>query len=371
MAWVMTCVNALVPKRRSKIVVHSSPDFDDGALAVLQGLHDRGHDPIILLEEASSAALVGTYVREPVMAVAKNSWRGRYHFLTARHVITTHSVFRKHRPPGGQTVVNIWHGELVKPVGRLDGAPPVPSTRATATSSVGQAFRCAEFDLAPSQVLVVGAPRNDRMLRADRMAVRRAALDGRCDRLLFLSLPTYREAVRIGRVDGAPHTGLLPLDAAATEATDRWLRDHDAVLLAKPHPLAPKPESERYGNVQAIDSEWLTRRSLTLYTLLKGVDCLITDASSVWVDFLLTDRPVVFAFPDIEAYRRTRGLNLEPYELWAPGRLVTTGRELLEEMERIAAGEDGYERVRRDAKLRLHKYTDDRSTSRLLDALEL
>ena len=42
--------------------------------------------------------------------------------------------------------------------------------------------------------------------------------------------------------------------------------------------------------------------------ILRPLIGLITDISSVWIDFLLRGRPMIFAFPDLKQYRSNRGL---------------------------------------------------------------
>lgn len=361
-----------MPKQAGKIVLHSLPDLEDGALAVLTGLRSRGRDALILTESRATARL-RTVEGMAIRAVPKNTLRGRFHFLTAELVITTHgAVFRRHRSSGRQVTVNIWHGEsLTKPVGRWADDVAVHSTWTTALSNVGKAFRCAEFDLAPQQVLVTGAPRNDRLLRADRDSVRQKVLGADVERRLYIWLPTYRAHARNVRTDGVAFEGAVPLGTADAEGLDRWLIANDALLLAKPHPLAARSAVGRFERICTIDEDWLAARGLTLYTLLMGVDALVTDVSSVWVDFLLADRPVLFVFPDIDEYRQNRGLQLEPYEAWVPGPLLRTGAQLVEQLEQLQAGTDLFVARRQEAKQRLHRYTDAGSTSRLLDALGL
>ncbi len=368
---LLAALNALVPKRSRKVVVHSLPDFEDGALAVLEELQRRGIVPIVLLEDPASIGSVATYVEAPVRAFAKNSMRGRFHFLTAGHVITTHGVFRPHRRPKGQTVVNIWHGEpLVKPVGRWIGQEPaVQSDWATALSNLGKAFRCAELSLDPSQVLVVGSPRNDRLLRADAPTARRALTAATGARHVFLWLPTYRAHGRGLRVDGTPHDGPVPLQPGEMAVLDEWLAENDAVMVAKPHPLSPRPGGAAHARIELIDSDWLTKAGLTLYEVLAAADCLVTDVSSVWLDYLLVDRPMVFAMPDLEEYRKTRGLHLEPYEKWVPGPVATDGDELIEALAAVVAGDDRYGPARAEALSRFHRFHDAHSTKRLLDAV--
>jgi len=149
-------------------------------------------------------------------------------------------------------------------------------------------------------------------------------------------------------------------------------RGKDALLLVKAHPLtAPSPAVARCRNVRSLDGGAIAALGTSLYPLLAGVDCLITDVSSVWIDFLLTDRPQIFMFPDREAYAGTRGLHLEPYDVWVPGPTPRTAEELLAELERVLAGADDWSARRADTRARLHAHTDAHSTARLLDALGL
>jgi len=105
--------------------------------------------------------------------------------------------------------------------------------------------------------------------------------------------------------------------------------------------------------------------------LLSAFDGLITDVSSAWVDYLLLDKPLIFAFPDIEEYRQGRGLSIEPYEHWVPGPFVRTLDEFVDALDDVVAGRDPLAEERRLARLRLHQYQDDKSAARLLDGLGL
>ncbi len=370
---LVSWLNLVVPKMPTKTVVHSVPDLEDGAVAVLEALQARGHAPIVLAEDAGTAARGARLLGRPVRVVPKLSVRGLLHYLTAGHVITTHGLYPTRRLPRSQVLVNVWHGEpLTKPVGRWEGRSAVPATVSTSLSSLGKAFRCAEFDLHPAQVHVLGAPRNDRLLRTDRAQVR-AALGLDPGTTVFWWLPTYRVAVRRqARADGEAYPGGIPLDRDGLGQLDAFLAERGAVLYVKSHPLSsPLGAFDGSGHIRAVDEGFLHRHALTLYNLLQSADCLITDVSSVWIDFLLVDRPLIFMFPDVEKYRADRGLHLEPYDVWVPGPTPTTGVELTAEMAKVIAGRDEHAAARLDARRRLHRHLDQRSTERLLDVLGL
>jgi CDP-glycerol glycerophosphotransferase len=365
---------ACAPKYRDRIIVHSFPDFGDDAAALVTELRRRGHVPSVLLDTPDSRPAQVPVFRA-CRVVYKNSVQGWWHYLTASVIFTTHGPYRRHTPSRRQTVVNLWHGELGKLVGAWLGEDPaVRSTWATSMSNVGKAFMCGEFGIHPNQVLVTGAPRNDRMLTADRSTSRKTlAGDGVGEVIVWM--PTYRgrgPSKRHGKIDGAQYPGLVPLSEPDVEELDRWLFDRNALLLVKPHPSASQSTSPPYRNIRLIDQDSLTAHGLSTSNLLASADVLVTDASSVWVDFLLFDRPIVFMFPDIDAYEVNRGLYLQPYAAWVPGPIIRSGADLIATLNGCLSSEDdGYRDARRLSALRFHRHTDAQSTARLLDELGL
>jgi CDP-glycerol glycerophosphotransferase len=373
-AAAFTALLRVTPKRRRKIVVHSAPDFEDGALAVLDELLARGHNPLVLLEKPLAPDTYDWGLAARGVAFAeKQTARGRLHYLTAETIFTTHGPFRTHSPAANQRVVYVGHGEpLAKSAGYWTTDERVGASVALASSAIGRAFRCAQQGLRPEQVLLVGAPRNDRLLRCDRDEARRAVADWlpADTSTLFLWLPTFRRNFA-GQLDGVDSGTAIPLDLESLQLVDRWLAANGAAILVKPHPLSRAYPAEAFTRIRTIDEVALSNARLSLSSLLAAADCLITDASSVWVDFLLVGRPMICCFPDLDEYRRTRHLNLEPYDVWFPGPVVTHADGLLEEMSHVAGGGDPHAERREWLTQALHVHRDGNAAARLLDALGL
>jgi CDP-glycerol glycerophosphotransferase len=106
--------------------------------------------------------------------------------------------------------------------------------------------------------------------------------------------------------------------------------------------------------------------------LLAQVDLLVTDYSSVFVDFLLRDKAQIAYVYDFDEYlERSRGMYYDLHEVM-PGRVVKTEQELLERMldhETWYASAESEAR-RKDALSRFHRYRDGRSCHRLTRYLE-
>jgi CDP-glycerol glycerophosphotransferase (TagB/SpsB family) len=73
------------------------------------------------------------------------------------------------------------------------------------------------------------------------------------------------------------------------------------------------------------------------------VDLLVTDVSSVYVDFLVTQRPQILYFPDMERYNETRGLLIHPLEDYSPGPIAQTFSELQGCLDVWISGDDSWQ----------------------------
>jgi CDP-glycerol glycerophosphotransferase len=371
---LLHAANRMVPKSVNKIVLHGIPDYEDGIMAIASGLSRRGYKPVLLL---NNPALRQRQNATTGLAIRTSKFRSLcalFHYLTAGSVFTTHGLLGDRVPPRRQCVVNLWHAEPPsKAIGQYeDGQPPIQATFAPVMSSIGQAYRSAEFGLHPSQAPILGAPRNDRLLLADPVEVRRLLLGPNADMMTFLWMPTFRASggVRASIDTTARHPG-APFGVRDLDRLDRWLVGRDMRLIVKRHPLDADTLPDHFRAIHPLEQLDLDRLNLSVYTALSAFNVLITDISSVWIDYLLLNRPIVFAFPDIEDYRANRGIVLEPYSAWVPGPIVKTIDELLEQLDRIASGWDDYKDERLLALRRHHKYSDAGSAERILDFLGL
>ena len=370
----IAALNRVLRKQRGKVVLHSTTDLDDGILAVAGELSRRGIRPTVLLEDPAREELFRRMSGTDVRTVPKHSLRGTLQYVTAPYVVTTHGMYGDPEPPPSQAVVNLWHGEPpTKVTGRFENQHGHGCTVAPVLSTVGRAYRAGEFGVHPSRVPVIGAPRNDRMVAADGPSIRRRLLGDEHTGFTFLWMPTFRAAVfgdRL-RVDGGETHPGLPYPPADVERLDGWLHERGATALLKLHPHDVASFSGDCRAIRVLDQQQLEAAGVSTYELLAAFDALITDASSVWTDYLLLDRPMIFAFPDVEDYRRRRGLNLEPYEDWVPGSFARSMDDLIDRMAVLIAGEDPTAEERGRARRRFHQHLDGRSTERLLDGLGL
>lgn len=304
--------------------------------------------------------------------VRKNSVRGFTCFLLARYVFFTHLCYTS-RFPKKVVSVNMWHGMPLKRIGwMLEGNSGVASQYALATSAFwGKIMQQAmePFD----SVLVTGLPRNDLIFGAGESVRARLKAPGwSTGRRIVAWLPTYRRSVQGEiRCDGQESGSVLGIAGLSLERLNALLKDNDALGVVKVHLMAPFDGCVELSNLFVVDDEWLADRALCLYELLGQSDILVTDISSVVVDYLLLDRPVVHVFPDVQEYSQSRGFSLERIEDYFVGPIATTAEELVLSLTRALQGEDTHAEQRRRVRRLFHDYLDGHATSRLLERLSL
>jgi CDP-glycerol glycerophosphotransferase len=171
------------------------------------------------------------------------------------------------------------------------------------------------------ELLETGYPRVDVLAGADREA-RTRALRERLglpeDRLVVLYAPTYRDQLRDRK--GRYRLDLqLDLDRLRSALGGRAV-----ILFRKHHYVADAAPSTPDGFVRDVSS-YPDGTELML-----AADVLVTDYSSMMVDFANTGRPMLFHTYDLDAYREEiRGFYLD-FVATVPGPLLSTTDELAE-----------------------------------------
>ena len=253
------------------------------------------------------------------------------------------------RPRKGALVVQAWHaGGLFKKFG-LDLYPNADKkTKArllrehssyswvlTSAPALDTAYARA-FGVQPEKVRALGLISTDRLYEARReYADLRARLDAAFPHIagkkLVLYAPTFRN------------------------------EDNEALRRNPPAPIRPRINAIRFETRLAphyvpvfrahyyirggyeLDAPWLDASFWPLHEALSLADVLITDYSSIFFDFLLFRRPVLFFPYDLEEYTAKRGF-YAPYETFVPGPVFRKQDELFTHLEQLATHDNAFHR---------------------------
>ena len=112
------------------------------------------------------------------------------------------------------------------------------------------------------------------------------------------------------------------------------------------------------SHLKVINDDWLFEKGFTLYDLVAQSDLLISDISSVIVDYLLLDRPIIFSFADFHSYENSRGFSSDFFFQNIPGKICYDFDSLLIEITSIINGYDNYQFQRNYLSKIFHDHTD-------------
>lgn len=279
----------------------------------------------------------------------------------AKVLVGTHWPFKIHR---GQRFLQLWHGIPLKRMGYLaynEAADAAEKSHrywwrnVDYLASAGPLYdtlMSACQGLSAEQFLHTGFPRNDEFLIDSPTAKqRRATLASLFNTgvvndqtKIFFYLPTFRMEAGATELSVQLQTGnifgLQDFDMAAFE---QQLAEHNIVVLAKLHPVEERQvDPAKFAtapHIKVLTNAWFIDQNTELYQFLAATDGLITDYSSVYLDYLLLDRPLVFNVPDLAHYEKSRGFLLAPYNAYTPGPKTTTMAELVAALSRDAAAD--------------------------------
>lgn len=315
-------LSRVVPQTRS-VVVSAFPETEGNATETARALLRRYPGRVVWLRGAGEAPREVRELAEQGMAlVPKTGLAGIWAYLRAEAVLFTHGLYGSPRPVARKPVVNLWHGD-----GPKDIRPRAVGELINSTYVVGSTplfthlTKCAAFAVPWERAIITGNPRTDQLWRpADAERMRRFGIEG--DFVVWM--PTWRRSRAVGaaREQGVDTTD----DDAAVARLLEGLRARGMQLVVKPHPMdADRRAGEGPDGMVTVDEDDLLGAGVTLYELMGASAGLVTDYSSVWVDYLLHDRPMAFLVTD----RQTFGRSLFPADVldWLPGELVESGEQ--------------------------------------------
>lgn len=382
---IVRFVNRFVPKRKNLWVFHSKPvAYRDNARAFYEYVVEHApHIEAVWLVDAPHE--LAELRERGVPGFHWRSLQGLKRLFRAGTFFTTHFGFNDVKVRG-QRCVNLWHGMPLKSLGftqqtdvdrHIHSFYEVLAKRADlhiATSPLTQLTIAGSFGTRPDKVAITGQPRTDRLFRPGKRAVSTLLHHfhiATMDRMILWA-PTYRRPRTGLRNDGMDLSELLLHDDSAA-TLEELLASHNAQLFIKTHQFEDwdPTKLERFQHIHLLSDKLLSELRMELYDFLSEVDVLITDYSSIYIDFLMLDRPIVFFVPDLDTYQSRRGFVLEPYDFWTPGPKTRTLDELARQLGILLAGEEPQQNRDLRAQLRrvFHTNVDDEACARVLARL--
>lgn len=292
---------------------------------------------------------------------------------TAKYLVnnTTFQKFFSKRPE--QVYINTWHGTPIKAMGY-----DVAEGNYAAANTVRN-FLCADYLLSANnqmtrmylhsykmqeiytgEILEEGYPRNDLLVRTSLEGIKRKleayGIQLQENKKIILYAPTWRE-IAPGRAVVNP-SELLEVKDRLEAALDC----EKYQILIKPHQLVYKRLKD-----MAEYKGLLVPATIDANELMSVVDIMISDYSSIFLDYMTLERPILFYIPDLEEYKQTRGLDIMPEDL--PGPTSSRLEDIIDAIQNMEQAQEQYRESYSAMREEMCPYENGQSSRRVVDAV--
>ena len=381
--YIISFLDFLIPKKTNYYLFSSSPDVSDNVLSFFRYLYLNGECDgklmIWMLEDVNTKEYYHDLIANlldrnsvDVKFVSRNSIKGLYYYLRSRFVFFSHGIYKGVKIPSNHIVVNLWHGMPLKTIGYLDSNNQVSNSSLMAVNSKAyqQIFSDA-FDMKKEDIVITGQPRCDDLFTAKSIREKLPFLINK--EKIIIWMPTYRKSIKGDiRVDGENLNSLPALDWQEMQELDNYLSNNNYILIIKLHLMDALNNHtfSKYKSIKIIKESYISNSKITLYELLSVTDLLLTDYSSVYIDYLLINKPVAFFMNDFESYLNTRGFVFNNPKQKMPGQFLSNYNDLIVYFDNVFLGKDHFEeqRIKVNDELNLFK---DNFSKRLIDKLRI
>lgn len=233
------------------------------------------------------------------------------------------------------------------------------------TSEMTKKYMKSAFNKRVKDIIITGYPRNDVLLKNidSHFEEDQKLIDffKSNQKKIILYMPTYRDT-KIYKSESIN----IPID---WKRLNSFLAKNNSIFILKLHPVerVPLQISTSYKNIRVLNN--LT----DVYPILKYVDILITDYSSICYDFLLCSKPIVFYLYDLEEFKTEHRSLYDNFETLLPGPIVKTFDALLNILDNCINNEDDfikeYSKKIDNCRILTHKYVDSNSSKRVYEKI--
>lgn len=296
-----------IKKNYKKISFISFPDLSDNCWYLFNYINNNRENLILvwLIDKNLSKSKINILKKKnknnKLLFIKKKSLKGIYHFLSSRIVFFTHIPYFFSQKNLGPTQVNLWHGMPIKKIGvyRHKKLLYYYGDFAISTSSLYSEILSKAFGIDKKSILPFGLPRNDILVNNNKKFFNKKNLK------LVLWLPTFRKTESFTKInDSTKENFLMEWPLNFLDNLNIIAKKCKVLIIIKTHPLDNLKILKKYSNISYLNNTNLIKMNLDLHELISISDGLISDISSVIIDYILKKKPLGITVDSIKTFNR-------------------------------------------------------------------
>lgn len=378
--FILKCFSLLPTKNR--IIFESHPEMACNTYPVYKYLLEKGINEkyeFVWLSENAGHYNKADYKNTSFINYTKSAksfsekLKTMYYISTAKVLVYSNQLLGTY----GKNRVSLWlqHG---MPLKASNGTYCIKN-ECTNTLCMSEFFAdnfSSDARVDKDKMIFMGFPRNDLLLTAND-SLKKFGFE-KYDKVIFW-LPTFRQRIsgakskKVGDFEmEVKGTGIPAIDTKEEmEKVNEYLKANNCLLILKPHPVQDLSvmKETSLSNFFIISDNDLKEKDVQLYELLGKCDAMITDYSSVFYDYLLTDKPIGLTIGDIDEYIAKRGFVYKnPLDI-LKGEYICDTDELITFLSNVKNDNDIARAERTNVKNMIHSIQDASSAKMVGDCI--
>lgn len=356
------------------ILFVSSPDFSDNSKVLYNYYRKlKEYEDYKFIWLISRNSNHKKYKEKNTKFIKENSFyhRGKnlkaiYYISKCKLIFFTHSSpFESMKKKKEQIIINLWHGCGYKNT-QNKGKPYIeryPFDYALVPGKIFVETKSKMWGCSKDRVVDIGYPRYNLFYMQDNNA-EKIINEMKKNNKLVMWMPTFRKTGN----NYYPEESIkeeyeLPLLKSDQDLTNlnKICKKYQITLLIKRHPMQVEYQCEKLklSNIFFISNTFFEDNKIELYSLLRYTNGLITDYSSIAIDYLLLDKPIGFTLDDFESYEKTRGFAFENPKKYMPGQHIYNYDDMKSYIIDIGNNQDKYKKNRKEIIDEVHNKCND------------
>ena len=358
---------------KNNILFESSPDFSDNTKAIYDKLVELDYNKKFKLIWIVTSNKFENIKIKNVVFINKNKnliskLKYIYYRVFSKYIIDCNRYIKKINK--NQLRIHLTHGEPLK----------IPREYCSYCGIIDYIISQSVYyndilselyNVKKSHIIPIGFPRNDVLFDKTKQCELFPIIDRK---KTILWMPTYRNHKSYSNVNNNSfNTGVkfpfgVPCISTENELIklNGFLKEKEILLVLKLHPAEDTSfmKNKDLSNIKLLNNDSI-KQNETIYNYLVKTDALITDYSSIYFDYLLVDKPIGLAIPDIEEYKKHVELLFDDYTGNIPGQQIYTFNDLCDFINNVSNGIEIDKELRKEKTKLYHKYIDGNSSKRL------
>lgn len=319
----------------------SFPDFSSHAKALYLYMNKRYKDEMNLVWIVNTDEIYKNLKKNNIKVIKRGTKEFENYITKTDVFFTTHGNLIDYKNESN-IYIDLWHGVGVKPAGYLINNLEEDDILWTnnfrnkvdfmiVPTDFWRIIFSSIFQIEPRRILPLGYPKFDIQIKSNGRANLSKILNDNVNKFkkIIYYMPTHSKREGRESETDIDYNKIFNLEDESEKDLKELLERNNILLCIKRHPSdVDNYKKIETNNIKNINNQMLEKHNLDVDQILNAADIMISDYSSLAIEFLYQKKQVIFINNNLNTFIDKRGIFFNDYNFWSENNSVSTFKEL-------------------------------------------